>query len=459
MDIMESLVKNIINSEFEDIPPEAITAAKKAIIDTVGVMIAGSSVKGCQILVDYLRRWGGRKESTIAVFGEKLPCNHAAQANGAMARAWEIDDITDRFPLHPSASIVPTCLAVAEYVGEKSGKEFITAVALGQDLVIRMAFANKVSPVTSGRYNLFRVFSSTGSAGKLLGLSEEELLNAMGIVYSQMVGDGQAAREGVMTSYIQQGTISKSAIESTFMAQAGITGSKDVLQGPFGFYNAFEPDPDLEILTSDLGVRFLGTELSTKLYTACRFNHEAIDLALDMVREEALNQDSIDKITVRVPEQMYTMCCHPLDKKRHPKTLVEAQFSTPYTVAAAIVRGDVFIDELSDQAINDPEILELAQRITPIIDSECQTDLVIGSTVMEIKTHGGQEFSKKIEFPRGNPKNPVDMDGVIEKLRKCVKYSIHPFSTDQIDKMVDILCNIEQVDNVTKLPQLFVSNP
>ena len=178
MDVMETFVKNFSKVTFEDLPLEAITAAKKAILDTVGVMIAGSSVEGCQKLVKLLREWEGRQESSVAVFGGKLPCNQAAQANGAMARAWEIDDITDKFPLHPSASIVPTCLAVAEYAREISGKEFITAVALGQDLVIRMAFANRLSPVTSGRYNLFRVFGSTGPAGKLLGLDEKKLLNA-----------------------------------------------------------------------------------------------------------------------------------------------------------------------------------------------------------------------------------------------------------------------------------------
>ena len=457
MDVMETFVKNFSKVTFEDLPLEAITAAKKAILDTVGVMIAGSSVEGCQKLVKLLREWGGRQESSVAVFGGKLPCNQAAQANGAMARAWEIDDITDKFPLHPSASIVPTCLAVAEYAGKISGKEFITAVALGQDLVIRMAFANRLSPVTSGRYNLFRVFGSTGPAGKLLGLDDEQLLNAMGIAYSQMVGDGQAAREGVMTSYIQQGTISKSAIESSFMARAGITGTKNVLQGPFGFYNAFEPDPDLDTLTSDLGKKFLGTELSIKLYTACRFNHEAIDLALDMVHEKKLDPNSIKTITVRVPEQMYTMCCNPLDKKRRPETMVEAQFSLPYTVAAAIIKGDFFIDELSQQVIKDPNILGLAQRITPIVDSECQTDLVIGSTVMEIKTRDGQKWSKKNEFPRGNPKNPVDMDGVIEKFKKCVKYSDRPFSTDHIDRMVNLLCDIEKLKDLNQLIQLFVS--
>ena len=291
-----------------------------------------------------------------------------------------------------------------------------------------------------------------------MGLTDEELLNAMGIAYSQMVGDGQAAREGVMTSYIQQGTIAKSAIESALMAKAGITGSRNVLQGPFGFYNAFEPNPDLEILTTDLGVRFLCTELSIKLYPACRFNHEAIDLALDMANENGLNPNEIEAITVRVPDQMYTMCCHPLEKKRRPRTMVDAQFSLPYTVAAAIVRGDVFIDELSDQALKDSDILALAQRVTPVVDSGCQTDLVIGSTVMEIKTRSGQEFSKRISFPQGNPRNPVDMNGVVVKFKKCVKHSIQPFEDDQIDEMVDSLCNIEQLEDVSKLAHLLVPN-
>ena len=188
MDIMEILVKHLMRITFEDLPPELVSVTKKSVIDTLGVMIAGSSVKGCKLLVDYIKEWGGREDSTIAVFGGKVPCGLAAQANGAMARALEIDDVFDIFPLHPSASIFPTCLAVAERQGGISGKEFITAVALGHDLVIRMALAIKVSPILSGRYNLFKIFAFTGSAGKLLRLTEDQLLNTMGIAYSQMVG-------------------------------------------------------------------------------------------------------------------------------------------------------------------------------------------------------------------------------------------------------------------------------
>ena len=459
MDIMKTLVKNITSIKFEDLPTEAITTTKKSIIDTLGVMIAGSSVDGCKLLVDYIREWGGPEESTIAVFGGKVPSNLAAQANGAMARALEIDDVSDELVLHPSVSIVPTCLAIAERLGRISGKEFITSIALGQDLIFRMAAATKLSPITSGRYNLFRIFASTGTAGKILELNEEQLLNAMGIAYSQMAGDGQSARSGAMTSYIQSGTVAKSAIESVFMAQKGITGAKNVIQGPSGFYKAIEPDSNLEALTSQLGTKFKGSEICIKLYTSCRCTHEAIDLALDMVKEEGVNPSQIDEITVRVNDQCYNLVCHPLDQKRHPKTLVDAQFSIPYTVAAAIVRGDVFIDELSDQAINDPNILRLAQRVTPIEENKCQTDLAVGSTVMEIKTQDGQKLSKQIQLPRANPKNPVSMDGVIEKFKKCANYSIRTFSKDHIDKMVKILCNLEQLEDATELTQLLVPNP
>ena len=458
MDIMETLVKNIAGIKFEDLPSEAVETAKKGIADTIGTMIAGSSVEGSQLLVDHIREWGGHKESTIVVFGGKAPCNLAAQANGAMARALEIDDVTDFFPLHPSASIVPTCLAIAERHGKINGKEFITAVALAQDLIIRMALANKLDPISSGRYNLFKIFPSTGAAGKLLGLDEEGLLNAMGIAFSQMVGDGQAAGDGVMTSYIQQGTAAKSAIESALLAQAGITGTRNVLQGQRGFYNAFEPNPNLEALTSDLGEKFMGVEIAVKFYTACRGTHEAIDLALDMTSQTKIDPKEIGEILVYVNEPIYNLVCHPLDRKRHPKTLVDAQFSVPYTVAAAIIRGDVFIDEINDQAIKDPNILELANKVTPIVDNNRQTDLIIGSTIMEIKTKNGKKFSKEIQFPRGNPKNPVTMEEVIEKFHKCVNYSIRPFPKENIDKIVDLLYNLEQLEEVTQLTQLLYPN-
>jgi 2-methylcitrate dehydratase PrpD len=458
MDAIETLVKHVINTTFEDLPTEVVSVTKKSVIDTLGVTIAGSSVNGCKLLVDYIREWEGRKESTIAVFGDKVPCSLAAQANGAMARALEIDDVIDMFPLHPSGSIIPACLAVAERQGEIRGKDFITAAALGHDLAIRLALSVKVSPIMSGRYNLFEVFSFTGSVGKLLGLSEDQLHHAMGIAYSQMVGDGQAAEDGAMTSYIQQGTRAKSAIEAALMAQKGITGTKNVLEGQRGFFNAYEPDSNLEVLNSGLGTIFRGLDLSVKLHSSCRLTHEAIDVA-QRLRDEGLKPDQIDQIVVKVNDQCFGLVCQPVNIKHNPKTPVEAQFSLPYTTAAAFIKGDVFIDEVSEEAIKNREILDLTQRIIAVIDPSCQTGTSIGSTIMEVKTRSGETLIRKMDFPKGNPKNPASMNDCIKKFRKCVGYSLLPFPERQVEKIVEIVSNLENLEDITLLAELLSPKP
>lgn len=453
MDAIETLVKHVIRTTFEDLPSEVVSVTKKSVIDTLGVMIAGSSVDGCKLLVDYIREWEGRKESTIAVLGDKVPCSLAAQANGAMARALEIDDVLDTFPLHPSGSIIPACLAVAERQGGVRGKDFITSTALGHDLAIRLALSTKVSPILSGRYNLFEVFAFTGSAGKLLGLSEHQLRNAMGIAYSQMVGDGQAAEDGAMTSFIQQGTRAKSAIEAALMAQKGITGTQNVLQGQRGFFNAYEPDPNLEMLLSGLGTTFRGLDLCVKLYSSCRLTHEAIGVALAL-RDEGFRPDQIDQVTARVSEQCYSLVCQPLELKYTPKTSVEAQFSLPFTVAAAFVKGDVFIDEVSEQTLKNRQILNLAQRVTPVVDPRCHTGTSVGALIMEVKTHSGETLTRRVDYPKGNPKNPASMDECIRKFRKCVGYSARPFTKGQVDHIVELVNNLEKVEDVSFLTEL-----
>jgi 2-methylcitrate dehydratase PrpD len=456
MDIMGALVKNILKNSFDDLTPESITAAKKGIIDTVGVMIAGSSIRGCQLLVEAIKEMRGKKESTIAIFGWKVPSHLAALANGAMARAMDIDDVNDAFPLHPDVVIVPTALAVGEHKEGTSGRDLITAVALGQDLIVRMAYATKVNPVVSGRFNLFKVFAATGTAGKLLGFDEEEMSNAMGIAYSHLVGDAQSMHEGVMTMYIQEGEAAKSAIEGAIFARHGITGTKNVLQGQRGFFHAFEPDPNLEPLTTELGSTFRGIDISIKPYSSCRSTHEAIDLALNMIKNLGINPAQIAQVTVKVNDLTYNLTCNPLDQKRRPKDRIDAQFSIPFTVATALIRGDFFIDELSDEIIRNEDILRLASRITPILDNHCQTDLSVGTTVMEIEMMDGQKFSDSKLFPPGNPKDPITMENCLEKFRKCIKYAYRPFSDNQIDRIMTMLSRLESLKEIRQLMRLLV---
>ncbi|MFC1532681.1 MmgE/PrpD family protein [Thermodesulfobacteriota bacterium] len=456
MDIMLALVQNLSRTRFEDLTPESVAAAKKGIVDTIGVMLAGSSTRGCKLLVEAIKDWGGKKESSIAVFGEKVPPNLAALANGSMARALDIDDVSDTVALHADALIVPTALSIADTKNGINGQDLITSVALGQDLMVRMALAVKLSSLASGRFNLFKIFAATGTAGRLMGLNEEQLANAMGIAYSHLVGDAQALHDNAMTSYIQEGVAAKSAIESVIFAEKGITGTKNMLQGPKGFFNAIEPDPDLDALTFELGKRFQGIEIAIKPYASSRTTHQAIDLALDIVKNEGIHLSLIDRITIRVSDETYNLTCHPLDRKRHPKTRNEAQFSMPFTVATALMTGDFFISELRDDVIKDPDILGLAERVTPIKDNECRTDKSIGVTVMEIETRDGQKFLKKKLFPKGNPNDPMDMDECLEKFEKCVKYAHRPFSNEQVGRITRILSELENLEEASHLVRLLV---
>lgn len=456
MDQMAVLVKHLAKTQFEDLPTAAVEVAKKSIIDTAGVIIAGSSEKGSQLLVEQIREWGGPEEATIAVFGDKVPAHLAAFANGTMARALEIADVYDAFPLHPSSSTIPVALSIAERMRNISGKEFITAIALGQDLIVRFALSTKIGPIQSGRYNLFKIFPPTGVAGRLLGLDEENLFNAMGIAFTQMVGDGQSALDGAMTHYLQQGVVAKSAVECVLLARKGITGSRNILQGRYGFFNAFEPEHDIEPLTQNLGNVFKGSDISVKLYSSCRATHEAIDLALALASEENIDSANVEKITVKVNEPVYNLCCR--DRKSHPVTEVDAQFSLPYCVAAAIVKGDIFVDELKEEVFTDPLITDLAERVETTVDSNRQTHLVIGSTVLELITTDGKTFTREIQFPKGNPENPVTFEDCVAKFKKCIKYSFKKFNQSKLEEIICFIKNIEHSEDVSWLARSLTPN-
>ena len=205
---------------------------------------------------------------------------------------------------------------------------------------------------------------------------------------------------------------------------------------------------------SDLGSVFRGIDISIKPYASCRSSHEAVDLSLSMVKDLKIDPARIERVTVRVNDITYKLTCDPPDQKLRPKHQSEAQFSLPFIVAAALMRGDFFIAELSDEVLNNDDILQLAARVTPVLDKECQTDLAAGTTVMEIETFGGKRFSAKKAFAKGNPRDPMSTEECLDKLRKCVKYSYRPFPDSRIERITDMLSNLERLEDIRQLVRL-----
>ncbi len=455
-EIAPKLAKHISNIRFEDLSATAVASAKRSTLDTLGAMLAGSTAAGIETVVNLAKSWGGSKQSHLVGFGDRLPAPLTALCNGTMARAHEIDDCVDFLPVHPSASAVPALLALSEVKEVLSGKEFLTALAVGQDLIIRMGLAVSQNAMESGRNNMFKIFGPTAALARAMRFGPEETQNSLGISFSFAVGDGQCALDGALTLRLQQGLIAQGALISVLLSSQEFTGARDFLLGRFGYFRAFEPIHKLQYLTQDLGKTFYGEQITIKPFSSCRATHPAIELALQL--RSVIHQDiqSIRKITVWTCPEVYQLVGSPRETKIKPYSASAAQFSLQYTVAAALIRGDFFLKELEPESIQDNGIIDLAGRVFVEADNSLRTDTVLGRTIMEIEREGRSSVKKEIELLLGSPSRPMKYEKCAEKFLKSASYSVRTLEKKRLEELIEIVSRLEELPDVSIiLPYLF----
>ncbi len=450
--ISAQLAKNVAEIRFEDLSDAAIESARRATLDTVGCILAGSGVESIKPVVELATGWGGKSESRVLGFSGKLPAPMAAWCNGTMARVLEIDDCTDFRPIHPSASAVPALLSIAEARGDMSGRDFLTGIAIAQDLIIRLGKAVRVDAMVSGRYNLFKIFAPVAAVARGLKLDVEQTHNALGIAYAYACGEGQSAPEGASSLALQQGIVAQSAIVATLLAEKGNSGSKEFLFGRAGYFNAFEPDPIMEPLTDRLGTYFFGEDISIKPYAACRCCHEAIELAQRFF-SEAGGPVPVVRARLFVAPNIKDFVGGQIEDATDSFSPTAAQFSLPFTVAATLTRGDFFLRELQPDVIGDSDIRALANRVEVISDPGLSTDFVLGRTILEVEVEGHEPVSLDTELPPGNPSKPMNLADCAEKVQKCASFSINPPKADDLSRFITRVNQLEDLDDVACLTE------
>jgi 2-methylcitrate dehydratase PrpD len=459
-DIMSHLVKHIIGAKYEDLTTEAIDSAKKSILDTIAITIAGSTAERCKAIVDLVKDWGGKEESTIWIYGGKVPATLAGLAIGPMARARDFGDVCEmKNSPHVTEYILPVAFPTAERQGGINGKDFISAIALGQDLAIRFESSITMHPdCTHPAYGMSSIFGPTAVVARLLRLNEEAAWNAMGLAYNQAVGEMQGYVDGAFSVRMQHGFVADAAIKAGLLAQRGITGAKNILQGKFSFYRTFASEHNLELLTCELGRRFEGAYLSLKLYPACKRTHGAINATIEMATEYDIKPQEVKEIDVGVGVKTYQFVCEPREIKYNPRNVVDCQFSLPYTVATAIVKRDVFLEDFTEEAIKRPDVLEIMSRVKTRVDPEVLTDssLIPDGVRVTIRTKDGKEYSKRVYEVKGHPNNPMTMGDVIEKFRRCLPFSAYPLPEENTEEIIKMVSNLEDVDDVTQIVELLV---
>jgi 2-methylcitrate dehydratase PrpD len=459
MDALIPMIRNLRATRFADIPPDVVEAAKKSILDTLGTTLAGSGALGSREVVALVREWGGKKEASVINHGDIVPLPNAVFANAVMARAIDLDDLHEKGTLHASATIIPAALGAAEYRMNVSGRDFLAAVVLGIDFTCRLALAPRISPAITGISYTYThgILGAAAVASRLLGLDETQTLNAMGIAYSQGVGNRQANVEGALTVRVQQGLTAKAGIVSALLAQRGITGAQNVLQGKYGYYTVFERNTYAsDLLTKDLGKHFEGKNISYKLYPCCKFNHGAIEATLEMAKRNDLRSDQVAEIHVGLNQQMFDLVCEPYDDKVAPRNAVDAQFSLYYTVATALVRGKVFIDDFGEEIIRDREVLAVARRVKPHVDPLLEKEFSIGisPTLVTIRLKNGSLLEGRVDHVKGHPLKPLTLEEIFEKYKRCARLALRPLRQEQMDRMGQTIFQLEQVGDVSSMVTL-----
>ncbi len=456
-DATQLFVANFRNIQFADLPPEAVSITKDQVLDFFGVALGGSGEVGVGEMRDLVLEWGGAPQSTILRFGDKLPAPNAAQVNATMAHSLDFDDVHEDAIMHPGVVAIATALAMSEYVGGVSGKEFIAAIAVGTDFICRLGLATRPGE-SIHQYGwhlttLFGYMTAAGIAARLLGLDETGITNAIGIGYHQSSGNGQCVKDGALTKRMGPGMAVRGGIASALMAKRGITGARNCLEGAAGMYHVYHGHSySRERLLADLGTRFEGINVSIKPYPCCRGVHPSIDAALALVRRRDIKPADVKSIVIYCGEATYGLLGVPLEVKARPRNFVDAQFSLAWGVATAIARRRAVVDDFTPEAITSPDILAIAAKIDvqndPALD---RGDQGMEPARVQITMNDGAVFSEQVDLPTGTPGRPLAFADIERKFNDCLAHAGQPISAAKAEQLVETVARLEHVEDVRGL--------
>ena len=441
------LAEHVRRTGYADLPASAIESARRDILDTFGCMLGGSGSPGIDQLFAVIGHWGGREESRVLLRGTSLPAPQAALLNASMGHALDFDDTLDTGgSIHPGVSVLAAVLAAVDSLGDVSGRDVLLAVALGLDISCRIAFASTLDRGWH-RTATIGVFGATAAAGKLIGLTTEQMLNAFGIAYSHAAGNRQCIVDGALTKRLQAGQAASAGVFSAILAQTGFTGARNVFNGRFGFLELYQPNGhDASLLLRDLGTVFGGEALSYKPYPCGRPLHAAIDAALAARTALAITRaGDIEAVTIEADPAGHADQFNGSTAKRRPTQVVEAQFAQPFLVATALVHGKVGIADVD--GLGDASVLALSDRIAGV----AREGRPKRSLSISVRRTDGRSITVEATDPIGSPQKPLSDAQFEAKFRDCARNAARPLSDASVDQALAAISRPETLPNAREL--------
>lgn len=454
MDTIYDLVRFARSTEYDDIPKDAIGYAKMLLTDILACAAAGTTAEISPEVAQLMFDWGGKEESSALVYDKKLPAHHAAYLNSLFSHARDYDEFQPDAVVHTGISVIPSALAVAEAEGGISGKKLLSTIVLADELFIRMGFSVK-APIneTGWIYSpTLGHFASALCASLLMGLDEEKTVSALGIAYAQVAGNQQSSADTTLTKRMQPGFAAHSGVLSAYLARIGVTGARNIIDGKYNYYRVYLHDRcDRSILTKDLGKKYMIGRLSYKLYPVCGMCMGSIGSTLKIMEDNNLKPEEIESIEIGTSAQAIDSCAEPPEVKFNPQTVVDAQFSIPFSVATVITKGKLNLADLTDEGIHDPEMLKMIKKVHVHVDEDIDKNFSRGVPPAEvtIKTTRGTFTANAPQ--KGHPSNPLTMDDMKEKFLDAMNFAVYPVKPGAPEKILEMIDHLEDLDDISTL--------
>lgn len=444
-----ALADYAVNLRFADLPPQVIEQAQNLVRDALGIaMFTSHGTQWGRIVADFAMQDAPQGGSTIIGYASKSSASSAALANGTMMLGFELEDTTP----HAHAHIGPPTIAAALAVGEKhgaSGADLIAAIVAGYEVMGRIGRVISKHLILGGFHPTANLgaFGAATAAAKLLGVDAQGMLDALGVASVQGGGTMQSLNEGAMARRLYGGRPAQSGVVAAELASRGFTGPHEALEGKQGFFAVYAPEPlDATALTAGLGDTFDILQTTFKPHASCQVFHASIDAMLALRQAHRFEPADVEEI---VGEIRYISPAH---AEPQPQTVMGAQYSLPYCLAAALHCGEVGPVAFSEERLQDAQLRDTASRVrasfSPEIEAQ-QGDVFPGKVT--VRLHDGETHSLAVPYPKGDPNNPLSAQELEGKFRRLAGMRL---SDDQVAQLEATCARLSDLASVAELTAL-----
>lgn len=455
MDAISELAEFISRTSFDDIPAHVVEHDKLIIMDTLGVGLAGSSAPGIAGLREWAAEMGGPARASVMVTGEKVHPMYAAMVNAAMFQALDFDDTNDAAFLHTHCTCLSTALAVAESLGGCSGRKLLEAVILGAEIMGRIGRScTGVARFT--HTGTMAYFGAVTVAGKLLGFSVEELIQAFGIMYAQVSTTLQSNIDGALVKRLHPAFGVRGALTACMLVKKGFTGARNVLEGRYGYMNLYENGLyERERMLGGLGSEWDLMNIGFKPFPCARDSAGALECGIALRSRAHASPEHIRSVHIEMPEITWSVAGKPY-AEISGNIVVESILSSAWCGALGLCRGTARLEDFTVEGTRDPEVAAVAEKITLSVDPKAPP-MDMTPVTMTVTYDDGVTISHTCERLTGMPDTLPDMDAMKRKFCDCAAHAVLPFDRQRQADIMHAALTLDQCGDVRELIGLMVN--